>query len=182
MANSRRCSYSASNRLTNCHSDCAKNSQNTASINTGKYRKNKLGWVIFSLLRQIYHLSWSQIANTPCRNNVPHTLIDFLKVSVGWGIFGGKKATKKQDSSNILSDNTNEALFHITILARGVFLPPWIFGNGCSLMGYSSVCCRFTHIQHKHPKVQLQGEATYSIFTVLSLHISLADPDDQEKS
>lgn len=83
--------------LTNCHSACAKNSQNTASINTGKYRKNKLGWVIFSPLRQMNYLSCSQIANTRCSNNVP-SYIDrlFQKVSVGWGLFGGKKTSKSR--------------------------------------------------------------------------------------
>lgn len=141
--------------LTNCHSACAKNSQNTASINTGKYRKNKLGWVIFSPLRQMNYLSCSQIANTWCSNNVP-SYIDrlFQKASVGWGLFGGKNPQKAGQQEYLVWQH-KWSPFHTITLACGIFLPSWMSGNGCSLRGFSSVCFRFEHIQLKHPKVQL---------------------------
>lgn len=157
MANSRHCSYSASDTLTNCHSACAENSQNTASTNMGKYRENKLGWVmaLCSDKLTIFHV---QRLQTPHAAMFPDTLIDLLKSVWGCGYLGKKKTTKqtkKQDNSNILSDNRNETLFHTILLVWGVFLPWGISGNGCSLMGFSSVCFRFAHIPHRHPKVQL---------------------------
>lgn len=121
----------------------------------GNTEKNKPGWVISLCSEKLTIFHAQRLQTTHAAMMFPHTLIDFLKVSAGWQLFGENKKPKKQDSSNILSDNINKALFHTILLVWGVFLPSLISGNGCSLMGFISVFFRFTHVQHKHPKMQL---------------------------
>lgn len=72
-------------------------------------------------------------------------------------------------------------LFFTSFLLEEFVFPSWIYGNGCSLMAsITSLQCLLQ--VHTSPTQAPQGEATYSIFTVLSEHISLADPAHQEES
>ena len=98
MANSRHSPYRASHTLTNCHSAFAKNSQNTASINTVKHKKKtKLERVIFPLLTHTDHLSCSQrchlarIQMSSTATVFPRTLKHIFETQFGAGAIGRKK-------------------------------------------------------------------------------------------